>query len=473
MRTISIQEVKIEHFRSFVNQTITFPITTGLKLLTGNNISEQRLGSNGAGKSSLWDAIVWSFYGTSVKGSKVSSLLSWGTEQAKVTIKLLVNGQLNTIHRYGPPVKVEVNGILVEQDVIDRLLGLSKLRFLHSVIFGQGIMLFPDLSIPERGALLDEILDLSVWQKATDAASAKHFELEKTLLKKKSDLTYVSGKIASLQTDTSVQNEIVGWDNDRENQLAYIRETSLTWKQQGEALIATLEKQKEEWKTKLLEQIEAKALEIEDLEAELAPIKFKDENVLTNPFAVQIRGLETQLKEINSNREKYSADLHQCQYDLDSVLSAESFWKKDNCPVCNQLITQEKKKHELESSVRLKQELQKKIEFANKGLQLALQQEQAARSEHTTLHAVSASENEKNKATKKEVLRIEAQVAILEHEAKRFITQFDSNDNPYEIQIVQLKRRVNPYEKQKHDLLVKVNPFIEKLDTLKKERKQL
>lgn len=464
MRTVLIQEVKIRNYRSFRNLTISFPNSLGLRMLAGEN---------GKGKSSFWDAIEWCLHASSIQGSKISDTLTWEEETASVTLKLLVNGQQNTIHRYGPPVKVELNGELVEQPKIDELIGLSRLRFLHSVIFGQDQKLFPDLPVPERGALLDDVLGLGVWQKATEAAGAKYSDFEKQLLEKRSDLTYINGRLASLQMNATVEKEIANWEQDKENQLYDIRNSILAYETEQNVIIENLEKQKEEWKTKILEQIEAKALEIENLEAELAPIKFKDENVLTTPFAVQIGLLEKQLQDENKEREDQLVIIHQCNSDYQNCLKAEGFWANDKCPVCNQQITKEKKNHELQCSAKIKQELEVKINEASEWKKRAEASILATDKELRDYRETTIRENEKNKAIKKEVLRIEAQIAILEHEAKRLITQFDSNDNPYEKQIVQLKQRENPYEKQERDLLVKVNPFVEKLDNLKKDRKQL
>ena len=473
MKTISIEEVIIKNYRSFRDLTISFPSTAGLRMLAGENREAPRLGSNGGGKSSFWDAIEWGLHASSVQGSKISDTISWGAEQASVTLKLLINEQPNTIHRYGPPVKVELNGELVEQQKIDELIGLSKLRFLHSVIFGQDQKLFSDLPVPERGALLDDVLGLAVWQKATEAAGSKYTEIEKLLLKKKSEVMFVTGKLSSLQTNAYVEEQIARWEEDRENQLADIRNSILAWQIEQNVIVENLEKQKEEWKEKLLGQIEEKALGIENLEAELAPIKFEVENEVVNPFATQITVIERQLKYAEELRDRQTEILHQANHEHKSLLKSVEFWANDKCPVCTQPITKEKKKHELALAAKLKSELEIKITEADKMIKAAVSSIETCQNQLIELRGTTIQEQEKKKAIRKEVTRIEAQIAIIEHEAKRLMLQFDSGDNPYEKQILQLKQNENPYEKQEQTLLARINPHVAQLGVLKQERAKL
>lgn len=470
MQEIILQEIIIKNYRSYKDATFTFPLTAGLRMLSGENKLTPRLGSNGSGKSSFWDAVEWCFHGTSVQGSKISDSLTWGATTASVVTKLFIGGQLNVINRYGPPVKIELNGTLVEQTEIDKLLGLSKLRFLHSVIFGQDQRLFPDLTVPERGTLLDDVLGLAIWQKATDVAGSKHTELEKQLLKKKSDISFLTGKATSLPSNAQIETDIKQWEQDKENQLIFIRSNSLTWLQQGTSLIENLEKQKEEWKTKLLEQIEAKALEIENLEAELAPIKFKVETELANPFGVQISILEQQLKEAQTQRSQYSLEQNKAQFNFESCVEAEKLWNNDICPACKEPITADKKKHELACL----QTAQVKCREQQKEAFRMLKEVDAIIADRNNqlkeLSAITIEEKTKLEGSKKEVSRIEVAVTNVERQARILIEQFDSPENPYETQITTLRARQNPYTQQEQDLLTKVNPFTAKLAELTKER---
>ena len=172
MRVVAFPEITIENFRSFTaSSTIELPLEPGLRFIAGRNMSEPALGSNGAGKSSLWDALVWALYGQSVRGQRAADLASWGSsKRPHVAVTALVGNEVHTIDRTGSPDVLLLDNQHVGQDTIDRLVGLSRQCFVQSVIFGQSAPLFMDLSIPERAALMDEVMNLGIWLELSDFA---------------------------------------------------------------------------------------------------------------------------------------------------------------------------------------------------------------------------------------------------------------------------------------------------------------
>ena len=60
---IELISIELACFKSFIApQLITFEADKGLNFLGGLNKVHPRMGANGAGKSSLWDAMFWCFY---------------------------------------------------------------------------------------------------------------------------------------------------------------------------------------------------------------------------------------------------------------------------------------------------------------------------------------------------------------------------------------------------------------------------
>jgi DNA repair exonuclease SbcCD ATPase subunit len=191
MRSIQIKALQISGFKSFIKEEIFFPAGGGFNFLGGRNDAEPRLGANGAGKSSLWDALCWCAYGIDAHGNKASELMHWDAKRPCVTLWLdieddeqsadpdpaMCGKQTAIIQREGSPNKLSMRYDdaafhAVEQAEIDGLLGINAARFLQSVLFAQGGRRFLDMSIPERGALLDGILDLGQWAVRADAAAS-------------------------------------------------------------------------------------------------------------------------------------------------------------------------------------------------------------------------------------------------------------------------------------------------------------
>jgi DNA repair exonuclease SbcCD ATPase subunit len=179
MRKISISGIYLNNFRSFVETDFVHVNRPGLCALVGENKIEPRLGSNGAGKSSLWDALVWCFYNKSIRGLKASDLTcSFSDNNISVGVDLIVDGVEYEITRYGSPNKLLVNNEIWTQEQLEELLGLSYDQFLNSVLFGQLVPWFVDLTPTARATVLQQVLDVELWEKAVETTKKIETSLE-------------------------------------------------------------------------------------------------------------------------------------------------------------------------------------------------------------------------------------------------------------------------------------------------------
>ena len=235
MRQIQLLAVELENFRSFRQATmIELSSGAGLKFLSGANKVEPKLGANGAGKSTIWDAVAYCVTGASVRGVRASDLASWGGGKPRVMTAWEINGEIITIERHGSPERILLEDQPVDQATIDRTLGLSRGRFLQSVIFGQSVPLFIDLSGPERGALLDEVLDLGIWLKAAELASKRHSEQEKAIAAIDTELAFLKGKQAGFEATDALEVLIVQWEDQQTRRV----EDALAEVEKAEAVLA-------------------------------------------------------------------------------------------------------------------------------------------------------------------------------------------------------------------------------------------
>jgi len=213
VRQIQLLAIELENFRSFKQPTmIELSPAPGLKFLSGKNRIEPKLGANGAGKSTLWDAVAYCLTGASVRGVRASDLATWGGGKPRIMTAWDVNGEIITIERQGSPERIMLEDKLVDQTTIDRVIGLSRGRFLQSVIFGQAVPLFIDLSGPERGVLLDEILDLGIWLKAAEHAAKRHSEHEKAIATFDKELAFLKGKQEGFESTNAIEASITLWE---------------------------------------------------------------------------------------------------------------------------------------------------------------------------------------------------------------------------------------------------------------------
>lgn len=305
MRRIQLVCLELEGFRSFRRRTlIEFSRGAGLKHLTGENHAEPALGANGAGKSTLWDALTYCWYGTSVRGLKASNLLSWGGDKIWVETALEIDGKLTTILRQGSPDRLSIDGNTATQIDVDRLIGLTKDQLLQSVVFGQGVPLFVDLPGPERGLLLDQVLDLSVWLKATDTATRHHGNLSKALAQTERDLAFFQGKLEGMESAELIQAAIDLWQRDQDRRV----EQAIAAVEESESMLAEMKRKVRATKAAY--------------------------EVLPSPVAMskQLKGLET-------SRARFDATYKTLFDRLTNTQNQVRFYQHNNaCPECAQAI---------------------------------------------------------------------------------------------------------------------------------------
>ena len=220
MKRLELSALTIEGFRSFAGSTtIGFGKPGGLHMLFGKNEVEPRLGGNGAGKSTIWDALCWCLFGFSARNLRASDLMNWSRKQnpaAKQDVHVIVDLTINDapfmIERFGSPNRLLLNRQPIEQDKLEReVLGISRARFMHSVLFGQMVRLFIDLTVPERGALLDEVLDLGLWLRASDTANARYRGLTAELQTIEKALAFSRGKLEGLESEDTIRAREAAW----------------------------------------------------------------------------------------------------------------------------------------------------------------------------------------------------------------------------------------------------------------------
>jgi DNA repair exonuclease SbcCD ATPase subunit len=219
MKHVGIVSVRIQNFKSFANEVDVFFPGGGFNYLGGINDVEPELGANGAGKSSLWDAIVFGLYGTDALGNRASDLVTHGRKRCFVSVAGHVDGEDFEIDRWGNPNTLHVNNEPSDQDNVDRILGLNRARFLQSVLFAQKSRQFLDMTANERGELMDDVLDLGMWMEKSEYAGklAKGYQEEIRGLEIES--ATLTGKIAGPEELTRLSERVETWKATKEQDL--------------------------------------------------------------------------------------------------------------------------------------------------------------------------------------------------------------------------------------------------------------
>ena len=185
----------------------------GVVLVVGENLDTG--GNNGAGKSTFLGAIAYALYGKNAEGHSSDDVIN--NKVGKGTSVILTfdkEGHNYKVARYRKD-KKNKNKVLVYADgeeiskptnkendaLIESIIGISFQSYMNSIFFGgQAVNRFSSATDKERKELLEDITNISVYQRAHDIAKDKAQELDKQLID-------IKLKQSPLETTIKVQSE--------------------------------------------------------------------------------------------------------------------------------------------------------------------------------------------------------------------------------------------------------------------------
>jgi hypothetical protein len=403
-KTITSLRMVVDRFKSIKHLEWDFPTTPGLKFIVGSNQQEPRLGANGAGKSSwITDSICFCLYGKNASSKpyslRASDLIMSGETDTSVSYTFDINGKIYNITRTSPPNRILLNGQEVKQQDVDNLVGGSCERFIQSKVFGQRANLFVDLSIPDRGDLLDDVCDLGFWLRAADNAKKHYDNKEKELEPVAKELTYTKGLLDSLRLADDITEREALWDSERLQRIDQI-----------------------------VEQIETIETQLALAENQIAQLKI--------PGIAYINKLFADIEVHQTNNQKIHDKKNTIKFKLDRLeQDADFFSKHDTCPVCTQLITEEFTKDRISHIEQEQTTLQKELIAIDRDI------------EHTRQNICTASNIYKKANEERERLLIE-QTRLTEqiNIGKRALSNLEA-------EIDTIGSEINPYTEQKDNYL--------------------
>jgi len=167
---MQIKKLKAKNFYSFRELHLDFSKIKGITRILGRN--KDSGGSNGAGKSVLFEAITWGIYGTTIRKSTESALVnSQAGQDCSVCIELEKEGVgtvVITRAKRPTSLNVEINGALINkatssqtQEALEELLESDYKSFLASVVFGQhSTFTFLDSSPEDKRKIIKNCFNL-------------------------------------------------------------------------------------------------------------------------------------------------------------------------------------------------------------------------------------------------------------------------------------------------------------------------
>ncbi|AMW62646.1 exonuclease I [Bacillus phage DIGNKC] len=204
----------------------------GLILIEGENKSDDKFESNGAGKSSLVaEPIRWVLYNKISKGGGSDDVVNDKVgKDTEVTLIGRDGDDRYEISRYrkhskfGNKVLVYRNGTNITEKsntgtdaLIEQLVGISHLTFINSILFaqGEGIGSFASLTDSKKKEILESVLKLDVYSTAQQIAKDKVSETEGKIEDKKKEKEKLQWELS--QVDVLEQNDKANYESTKNN----------------------------------------------------------------------------------------------------------------------------------------------------------------------------------------------------------------------------------------------------------------
>lgn len=386
-----INKIEIQGFRSFEKaQTLDFSaLTPGLYQISGTNLVEPELEGNGVGKSSLFDAVCWALYDKTSRGLKGPQVKNWNNkEKCAGFIDLqTTSGQVSIARTWQPnALKLSKGGssaIPVNQQEVEDVVGLSLESFLYSIYFAQFTPAFADLKPAEQTNIFTSVLNLAVWERASELAASTFKDGESKINELKEKRARFQG-----QADELLQNNY-----------------------------ADLERKWQKTHRIELEDAKKRKREVEKTEAQ-AKIRYERANTA-------VHGAQ----QLKSQHDAQAYTMGACTTAvqlLEKALAEIQDKNRKICPACNQPITEGHKKAEAQKiKHKLETETQKLTEAIEKHSTLSKQ-----------LESLRSKENEMASASKALTL---AQSELKQTE--RELQQTLSQENPYTLAREEVEQR--------------------------------
>lgn len=308
------------HFKSCEWQNFLSTGNDPIKILLDRSPTTLIVGQNGAGKSTLLDALSFGLFGRAHRDINKAQLVnSINQKGSVVTVEFTTGGSEFKIVRAIKPNRFEIwqNGNMINQasNVRDyqqfleqNILKLNHKSFHQVVVLGSSSFI-PFMQLPawSRRAVIEDLLDINIFSKMN------------MLLKER------NSKIREELTDINHQIDIIKTKID--SQSKYIKNLQSLNKDQIEGKQSSIEVHKLEIR-KLFE-------ESKDLSKNLTASISSEEK--------QSQQLLKKVSEMNSFDMQFNNKIH------DMVEESRFYEENDNCPTCDQEITEELKTQKIKS----------------------------------------------------------------------------------------------------------------------------
>lgn len=417
MHKIHFKRVRGVNFKGYLD--FDFNIEKGKYLVRGENNDDPGFMANGAGKTTIIDAILWAIRGQTIGGlDKVEEVVNNDasdgcyvelTMETNQGIFIITRSRNHSIH--GSQIQLQLNDQVItqhkntdNQSRINDMLGV-RLDILRSVIMLDSNLSgrFTELTSSARVDVIESIRDYSIWNEARDLAGKSRDSLAK-------EISDQLGKINQHKSSILVYEETINSKN------RAIEETKKDKPREIQASIDTGTRMLSEAEESLAK---LKAFTPDESEKEVAERAIKNITEAAIPACDDL--IESNQKKISgfeASRAVAKSEINNLTRQISAIKSGE------NCPTCGTKLQDVDHDHldELERNI---QGLESTVEYLNGEISKLVEGNDAVKSRKTTLKNRADEASSIIKSVERSVTDYNTQVSNLERNIEKYRGRLD------------------------------------------------
>ena len=269
---------------------------------------------------------MWCLYGKTIHGLKNPDIVPWtgkGTTIVEVTIK--VDKSRHVIRRTVSPNLLSIDGKEAGQEYVSKLIGIPFEIIPYTIVLGQRMPLFFDLTAGEKLKLFSETLNLDRWENRSAHASQMVVQLENEIRSSESEVSALLRDLDRIAEDTNdLKIRSKEWEDDRDSRLQD-REKS---KKELQKSVDTI----------------SKTIDTADLALDSDLTELKAINPELSRLEKELSKVTLEFYKLERSKDANNAKVAALSKQLDAL-------HKDKCPTCGQAMKSAKQLKELENSI--------------------------------------------------------------------------------------------------------------------------
>lgn len=422
MNSLSLKYLKVKNFMCFGENgiEINFQNYGNIILLRGENLDvddeEEKIASNGIGKTSICDAILYGFFGkTSKRVSHKNVINNQNKKKLSVELhwdkfKVIRTRNPDALQLFEDDLEISRGGIPATQKLIEEKIGFNFETFLNVVVFTDDKRsVFLEYDTPDKRKLVENILTLTKYQERFETAK----ELKKELTE---NIKMLSRSYESLLAEvdaykkrlTKIQEQEKDWENSKNNQISNLQKE----------INETQDKLNKSSLSQELNQYEQAQIRLKKANSEIILTQEKLEKLKEVQLEIdnRILLLESKFNDLKDYKNKLNFELSNLNLELNKnkkIINSFTAKPGQQCPTCYGIVDKKNYQDVILASEQAISKIEHQIQEIQDKNNLYLKQEKELLANYKQVKEIGVSSSVKEKELNENLLNLHKEIANL------------------------------------------------------------